>query len=79
MNKPTTVQTLEEQQTDESLDVKVVEIIRDNIMVYAQQIPKEFLLQIVSILNRGSIHSPSITSPIGNDLVFFYYYILMDI
>ncbi|KAI2796229.1 Endocytosis and vacuole integrity protein [Blomia tropicalis] len=67
MNKPTTVQTLEEQQTDESLDVKVVEIIRDNIMVYAQQIPKEFLLQIVSILNRGSIHSPSITSPIESD------------
>lgn len=65
MNKPPTGQSMDEQQIDESLDVKVVEVIRDNIMLYAQQIPKEFLLQIVSILNRGSIHSPSITSSIG--------------
>ena len=65
MNKPPSNQNLDEQQIDESLDVKVVELIRDNIMVYAQLIPKEFLLQIVSILNRGSIHSPSITSPMG--------------
>lgn len=61
---------MEEQQIDESLDVKVVELIRDHIMIYAQQIPKEFLLQIVSILNRGSIHSPSITSPIGTTIAF---------
>lgn len=62
-SKPPPTQSLEEQQVDESLDVKVVEVIRDHIMVHAQQIPKEFLLQTVSILNRGSIHSPSITSP----------------
>ncbi|KAH7640772.1 mon2-like protein [Dermatophagoides farinae] len=61
-NKPPSNQKLEEQQMDESLDVKVVELIRDHIMIHAQKIPKEFLLQIVSILNRGSIHSPSITS-----------------
>nr|XP_027206103.1 protein MON2 homolog isoform X2 [Dermatophagoides pteronyssinus] len=60
-NKPPSNQKLEEQQMDESLDVKVVELIRDHIMIHAQKIPKEFLLQIVSILNRGSIHSPSIT------------------
>ena len=70
VNKPPTNQTMDEQQIDESLDVKVVELIRDSIMVYAQQIPKEFLLQIVSILNRGSIHSPSITSPMGS--LFFW-------
>lgn len=62
-NKPPSNQTLDEQQVDESLDVKVVEVIRDHIMVHAAAIPKEFLLQTVSILNRGSIHSPSITSP----------------
>ena len=59
-NKPPSNQKLEEQQMDESLDVKVVELIRDHIMIHAQKIPKEFLLQIVSILNRGSIHSPSV-------------------
>lgn len=50
---------------DELLDVKMVELIRDHIMVHANQVPKEFLLQIVSLLNRGSIHSPTMTSPIG--------------
>lgn len=59
---------MEEQQLDEQLDVKMVELVRDQIMVYAQQVPKEFLLQVVSLLNRGSIHSPSITSPMGKDM-----------
>lgn len=58
-------QSLEEQQCDEILDVKVVELIRDNILPYAGQMPKEFVLQIVSILNKGSIHSATNGSPIG--------------
>ncbi|XP_053204824.1 protein MON2 homolog isoform X2 [Panonychus citri] len=57
-------QSLEEQQCDEILDVKVVELIRDNILPYAGQMPKEFVLQIVSILNKGSIHSATNGSPI---------------
>jgi hypothetical protein len=64
-SKPASSQTLEEQQFDESLDVKVVELIRDGIMPFAAQIPKEFLLQTVSLLNRGSIHSATNSSPVG--------------
>jgi hypothetical protein len=63
--KPPSNQTLEDQQFDESLDVKVVELIRDRIMPNAAHIPKEFLLQTVSLLNRGSIHSATNTSPVG--------------
>ncbi|RWS29632.1 hypothetical protein B4U80_05162, partial [Leptotrombidium deliense] len=59
--------SLEDQQLDESLDVKVVEVIRDSILPYAGQMPKEFVLQIVSILNRGSIHSATSDSPIDTD------------
>lgn len=58
-------QTLEEQQHDESFDVLIVELIRDFVLPYASQIPKEFVLQVVSILNRGSIHSATTSSPIG--------------
>ncbi|RWS16385.1 hypothetical protein B4U79_07473 [Dinothrombium tinctorium] len=58
--------TLEDQQFDEALDVKVVEVIRDSILPFAGQMPKEFVLQIVSILNKGSIHSATSDSPVGN-------------
>ena len=64
-SKPASTQTLEEQQFDESLDVKVVELIRDSIMPFASQIPKEFVLQVVSLLNKGSIHSATNSSPVG--------------
>lgn len=64
-SRPSLTQTLEEQQVDEALDVKVVELIRDAILPYANQMPKEFLLQIVSILNKGSIHSTTGGSPVG--------------
>ncbi len=69
-SKPSSSQTLEEQQFDESLDVKVVELIRDSIMPFAAQIPKEFVLQIVSLLNKGSIHSATNSSPVGQSSIF---------
>lgn len=68
-SKPPSTQTLEEQQFDESLDVRVVELIRDSIMPFAAQIPKEFVLQIVSLLNKGSIHSATNSSPVGQSFV----------
>ncbi|XP_054162002.1 protein MON2 homolog isoform X2 [Oppia nitens] len=64
VSRPPSTQTLEEQQFDESLDVKIVELIRDTIMPFASQIPKEFVLQIVSLLNKGSIHSATNSSPV---------------
>lgn len=70
-SKPSMTQTLEEQQHDESFDVLIVELIRDFVLPYASQIPKEFVLQVVSILNRGSIHSATTSSPLGqSDLSF---------
>ncbi|XP_015786183.1 protein MON2 homolog isoform X3 [Tetranychus urticae] len=66
-SKPPLNQSLEEQQCDEILDVKVVELIRDNILPHAGQMPKEFVLQIVSILNKGSIHSATNGSPIDTE------------
>jgi hypothetical protein len=64
--RPSPTQTMEEQQIDEALDVKVVELIRDSILPYAGQMPKEFVLQVVSILNKGSIHSATSGSPVDS-------------
>lgn len=65
ISRSSPTQSSEEQQLDEALDVKVVELIRDSILPYAGQIPKEFILQVVSILNKGSIHSATNSSPVG--------------
>ncbi|KAI1287234.1 Protein MON2 -like protein [Halotydeus destructor] len=66
-SKAPPTQTLEEQQADEAYDVKVVEMIRDSILPYPNEMPKEFVLQIVSLLNKGSIHSTANDSPIDTD------------
>ena len=73
-SKPPANQTLEEQQLDES-DVKVVELIRDQIMPFAAKIPKEFLLQTVSLLNKGSIDSATNSLPVGK-LHYFIIFII---
>jgi 7,8-dihydro-6-hydroxymethylpterin-pyrophosphokinase len=56
-SKPPSNQTVEEQQTDESVDCKVIQVVRDDILPHANCLPDEFVLKIMAILNRGSIHS----------------------
>jgi len=40
-------------------------MMRDDILPYASNMPKEFVERIMSILNKGSIHSTSSDSFIG--------------
>lgn len=54
--------TVEEQQNDESLDVCVVELVRQEILPYSASMPDEFVHRIMALLNRGSIHSTSTAS-----------------
>lgn len=42
---------------DETIDCQIIEMIRDEILPYADHIPHQFTLDIVAILNKGSIHS----------------------
>lgn len=42
---------------DESIDCQVIEMLRDDILPYAEFLPHKFILDIVAILNKGSIHS----------------------
>lgn len=42
---------------DETIDCQVIEMLRDEILPYAEHIPHQFILDIVTILNKGSIHS----------------------
>lgn len=42
---------------DETIDCQVIEMLRDEILPFADQLPHQFILDIVTILNKGSIHS----------------------
>uniref|UniRef100_A0A8C3RVJ4 Protein MON2 homolog n=1 Tax=Chelydra serpentina TaxID=8475 RepID=A0A8C3RVJ4_CHESE len=51
--------SIQEFQRNESVDVEVVQLISTEILPYANFIPKEFVGQIMTMLNKGSIHSQS--------------------
>ncbi|XP_037907326.1 protein MON2 homolog isoform X2 [Hermetia illucens] len=48
---------LEEIVLDETIDCQVIELLRDEILPYSNEIPHQFILNIVVLLNKGSIHS----------------------
>ncbi|XP_066447576.1 protein MON2 homolog isoform X1 [Eleutherodactylus coqui] len=51
--------SIEEFQRNESIDVEVVQLISSEILPYANFIPKDFVGKIMTMLNKGSIHSQS--------------------
>ncbi|XP_066523299.1 protein MON2 homolog isoform X2 [Hoplias malabaricus] len=51
--------SIQEFQKNEAIDVEVVQLISTEILPYANFIPKEFVGQIMIMLNKGSIHSQS--------------------
>uniref|UniRef100_A0A3Q3B237 Protein MON2 homolog n=1 Tax=Kryptolebias marmoratus TaxID=37003 RepID=A0A3Q3B237_KRYMA len=55
--------SIQEFQKNEAVDVEVVQLISTEILPFANFIPKDFVGQIMTMLNKGSIHSqaPSFT------------------
>lgn len=49
----------EEVQADEAVDCQVIELLRDEVLPHSHSIPREFVLKVVVLLNKGSIHSAS--------------------
>ncbi|CAF0783766.1 unnamed protein product [Adineta steineri] len=54
---PPTDIAIEELQRDEAIDCQAIELIRDDILPYANVLPEPFITKILNILNRGSIYS----------------------
>lgn len=48
---------LDELVLDEAIDCQVIELLRDEILPYSSEIPQQFILNVVVLLNKGSIHS----------------------
>uniref|UniRef100_A0A3Q2YK08 Protein MON2 homolog n=1 Tax=Hippocampus comes TaxID=109280 RepID=A0A3Q2YK08_HIPCM len=51
--------SIQEFQKNEAIDVEVVQLISTEILPFASFIPKDFVGQIMAMLNKGSIHSQS--------------------
>lgn len=51
--------SIQEFQKNEAIDVEVVQLISSEILPFANFIPKDFVGQIMTMLNKGSIHSQS--------------------
>lgn len=47
---------------DEAIDCQIIEMLRDEVLPYADQVPQQFVLDVVKMLNKGSIHSASTRS-----------------
>ncbi|XP_070557537.1 protein MON2 homolog isoform X2 [Ptychodera flava] len=54
--------SIDEFQEHESIDIEVVQLLRDEVLPYPSSFPKPFMASIMSVLNRGSIHSTSTSS-----------------
>ncbi|XP_055839382.1 protein MON2 homolog isoform X2 [Episyrphus balteatus] len=50
---------LEEIVIDETIDCQMIELLRDEVLPYSHVIPHQFIMKIVVLLNKGSIHSAS--------------------
>lgn len=53
---------------DEAIDCQIIEMIRDDIFPHAEQIPQQFVLDVVKMLNKGSIHSAGTRNAYGAEL-----------
>ncbi|XP_043280380.1 protein MON2 homolog isoform X2 [Venturia canescens] len=53
---------LEEIQADEAVDCQVMEMLRNEVLPHSQRIPHQFILRVVMLLNKGSIHSATTTN-----------------
>ncbi|KAH9363347.1 hypothetical protein HPB48_006453 [Haemaphysalis longicornis] len=45
--------------------LQVVQLIREIILPHSSHVPKDFVLKIVALLNKGSIHSATSSTPVG--------------
>ncbi|XP_037071265.1 protein MON2 homolog [Pollicipes pollicipes] len=56
-SEPPSSLTPEEQQADEALDCEVVRLIREDVLPHAAVVPGQFLVSVMVLLNKGSLHS----------------------
>ena len=69
---PPDTQTLEQHKQDEQIDIKLLKLIRQDILPCSASLPKEFVDTLMKLLNKGSIHSA--TSNMFDSKLIVYIY-----
>ncbi|KAK3700698.1 hypothetical protein QZH41_015645 [Actinostola sp. cb2023] len=64
---PPDTQSLEQHQQDEELDIKLLRMIQEDILPHSSTLPKDFMVRVMALLNRGSIHSATDSTFSGTD------------
>lgn len=65
-SRPTSAeQTPDELLEDEGVDCQVIDLLKEEVLSHSSTIPKEFILKVVVLLNKGSILSTQNASYIG--------------
>lgn len=54
---------LDELVLDEAIDCQLIEQLRDEVLPFSGEIPHQFILNVVVLLNKGSIHSATAANP----------------
>lgn len=58
---------LDELVLDEAIDCQIIELLRDEVLPHSLEVPQQFILNVVVLLNKGSIHSATTASNAGCD------------
>lgn len=66
-SNPPDTQTMDDHLSDEQLDLKVLKVIREDILTHSHIVPRDFLSRIMTLLNKGSIHSATTSTLEGLD------------
>lgn len=48
--------------SDEATDCQIIDLLRTEVLPYSSSIPRDFVLKVVILLNKGSIHSATNTN-----------------
>ncbi|XP_075218459.1 mon2 homolog, regulator of endosome-to-Golgi trafficking isoform X2 [Lycorma delicatula] len=68
-SRPTSAeQTPDELLEDESVDCQVIDLLKEEVLSHSSTIPKEFILKVVVLLNKGSILSTQNAAYIGSEV-----------
>ncbi|XP_046682789.1 protein MON2 homolog isoform X2 [Homalodisca vitripennis] len=66
-SSPPLDQTPDEVLEEESVDCQVIDLLKEEVLSHSNSIPKEFILKVVVLLNKGSILSTTHLSYIGSE------------
>lgn len=67
---PPQEQTPDDILEDEAVDCQVIDLLKEEVLSHSSSIPKEFILKVVILLNKGSILSTTHAAYLGKYLVF---------